>query len=56
MVQVQLDDVGISGKIAANICRAYLDAGKVTAFAMRFDNHGALPNNGKRSSVGTNPV
>jgi len=56
MVQVQLDDVGAPGKIAAHISRAHLDAGKLTAFAMRFDNHGALPNNGERSSVGMSPV
>src|SRR5208337_2963382 len=51
MVQVQLDDAGFSWKIAAHISRAHVDAGKLTAFAMRFDNHADLPNNGERNSV-----
>src|SRR5208282_6153128 len=56
MVQVQLDDVGLSRKIAAHISRAHLDAGKLAAFAMRFDNHGVLPDNGERSFVGLSQV
>ena len=56
MVEVQLDDVGFPGKIAAHICCAYFDAGKVTAFAMRFDNHKILSSDGERGPPGMSPV
>jgi hypothetical protein len=37
MVQVQLDDFGVFGKIALDIFRAHFDACKFASFAMRLD-------------------
>src|SRR5208282_4567210 len=56
VVEVQLNDVGFSGKIAAHIACAYLDSGKLAAFALGFDNHGALSKNERKSPDGMSPV
>ena len=56
MVQVKLDDVGFPGKIAAHIARAYFDAGKLSAFALGFDDHEALSTNEEGGSFGMSQV
>ena len=56
VVQVQLDDLGFPGKIATHIACAYLDAGKLAALALGFDDHEALSNNEEKSPVGMSPV
>jgi hypothetical protein len=56
MVEVQLDDAGFSGKIAAHISRIHLDAGKLAALALGFDDHEALSTNEEGGSFGMSPV
>ena len=48
VVEVQLDDVSVPGKIAAHIACADFDAGNLASFAMRFNHHEGLPISGEK--------
>jgi len=42
MIQLQLDDRNVPGKITAHVGDADVQSGETTALAMSFDDHGSL--------------